>query len=135
MATGEAEKTRLLAKADAEKIEWIAKAEAEKISVTGNAEAEAILAKGKSSAESYRLAVEAMGGDNFTQLKVMESIGAQKVKIMPDVLIGGGGGDSSNGPISGLLGLKLLEELSKKVETPDTENNIKPLPPPPATKA
>ncbi|UPT69202.1 MAG: SPFH domain-containing protein [Sphingobacteriales bacterium JAD_PAG50586_3] len=128
MATGEAEKTRLLAKADAEKIEWIAKAEAEKISVTGNAEAEAILAKGKSSAESYRLAVEAMGGDNFTQLKVMESIGDNKVKIMPDVLIGGGNGDSSNGPISGLLGLKLLEELGKKVETPDTKE----LPPPPS---
>lgn len=138
MATGEAEKTRLLAKADAEKVEWLAKAEAEKISVTGNAEAEAILAKGKSSAESYRLAVEAMGGDNFTQLKVMESIGAQKVKIMPDVLIGGGNGDSSNGPISGLLGLKLLEELGKKVDgtvLPDGDCNTPPvLPPHPAPK-
>ena len=75
--------------------------------LTGNAEAEKILAIGKSSAESYKLAVEAMGGSNFTQLKVMEAIGAQQIKIMPDILIGGGA-DASNGPISGLLGLQLL---------------------------
>jgi uncharacterized membrane protein YqiK len=114
LAGGEAEKTRVMAKADAEKIELLAKAEAEKISLTGNAEAEKILAIGKSSAESYKLAVEGMGGDNFTQLKVMEAIGAQHIKIMPDVLIGGGG--EGNGPINGLLGLQLLEQLKKKNE-------------------
>ena len=112
LASGEAEKTRLLAKADAEKIEWLAKAESEKISLTGNAEAEKILAIGKSSAESYKLAVEAMGGGNFTQLKVMEAIGEQHIKIMPDILIGGG--DGAGSPINGLLGLQLLEQLRKK---------------------
>jgi len=112
MASGEAEKVRLLAIAEAERTELIAKADAEKITLTGNAEAGKILAIGKSSAESYKLAVEAMGGNNFTQLKVMEAIGEQHIKIMPDVLISGG--DGANGPISGLLGLKLLEELGNK---------------------
>ncbi|RAJ08535.1 putative membrane protein YqiK [Chitinophaga skermanii] len=120
LATGEAEKVRLLAKAEAEKTELLARAEAEKISLTGNAEAEKIMAIGKSSAESYRLAVEAMGGDNFTQLKVMEAIGEQQVRIMPEVLINGHGGDGSNGPISGLLGLRLLDEVAKK-NTPKAE--------------
>ena len=115
LASGEAEKTRLLAKADAEKIEWLAKAEAERITLTGNAEAEKTLAIGKSSAESYKLAVEAMGGGNFTQLKVMEAIGAQKIRIMPDILIGGGG-EGANGPINGLLGLQLLEQVRRKSE-------------------
>lgn len=114
LATGEAEKTRLLAKAESEKIELLAKANAEQISLTGNAEAEKILAIGKSNAESYKLSVEAMGGNNFTQLKVMESIASQNVKIMPDVLIGGG--DSANGGISGLLGLQLLEQIARKKE-------------------
>jgi uncharacterized membrane protein YqiK len=118
LASGEAEKTRLLAKANAEQIEWLAKAEAEKIALTGNAEAEKILAIGRSNAEAYKLSVEAMGGSNFTQLKVMEAIGTQKIKIMPDILIGGGGDNANNG-ISGLLGLKLLEEVSKK----QTSNN------------
>ena len=121
LASGEAEKTRLLAKADSEKIELLARAEAEKISLTGNAEAEKILAIGKSNAESYKLSVEAMGGDNFTQLKVIESIAAEKVKIMPDVLIGGNG-DSANGGISGLLGLQLLEKLGKNVTRSSQED-------------
>jgi uncharacterized membrane protein YqiK len=116
LATGDAERIRLLAKANAEQIELIAKAEAEKISLTGNAEAEKILAIGKSNAESYKLSVEAMGGDNFTQLKVMESIANEKVKIMPDVLIGGNG-DNANGGISGLLGLQILQQLGKKVNS------------------
>jgi uncharacterized membrane protein YqiK len=114
MATGEAEKVRLLAKAESEKIELLAKANAEQITLTGNAEAEKILAIGKSNAESYKLSVDAMGGNNFTQLKVMESIASQNVKIMPDVLIGGSG-DNANGGISGLLGLQILEQLGKKV--------------------
>jgi regulator of protease activity HflC (stomatin/prohibitin superfamily) len=119
LASGEAEKTRLLAKADAEKIEWLARADAEKISVTGNAEAEKILAIGKSSAESYKLAVEAMGGNNFTQLKVMEAIGEQHIKIMPDILIGGAG-DAAGQSISGLLGLQLLEQVRKGNEEKGT---------------
>jgi len=114
MATGEAEKVRLLAKAESEKIELLAKANAEQITLTGNAEAEKILAIGKSNAESYKLSVDAMGGNNFTQLKVMESIASQNVKIMPDVLISGGG-DNANGGISGLLGLQILDQLGKKV--------------------
>jgi len=43
----------------------------------------------------------------------MGSIGAQAIKIMPDILIGAGG-DGANGPISGLLGLKLLEDIAEK---------------------
>ncbi len=125
LASGEAEKTRLLAKANAEQIELLAKAEAERISLTGNAEAEKILAIGKSNAESYKLSVEAMGGNNFTQLKVMEAIGSQQIKIMPDVLIGGGG-DAANSGISGLLGLKLLEEVGKKQQAVD-ENTQNPV--------
>ncbi|HYV91164.1 MAG TPA: SPFH domain-containing protein [Chitinophagales bacterium] len=113
LAGGEAEKIRMLAIADAERVKVLAAAEAERISKTGNAEAEKILAIGKSSATSYKLAVEAMGGDNFTQLKITESIGTNHIKVIPDVLITGG--DSPNGPISGLLGLELMKELAKKV--------------------
>lgn len=113
-SVAEAERTKLIANAEAEKVKALANAEAEKIAVTGNAEAEKILAIGKSSAESYRLAVTAMGGDNFTRLKVTEAIGKDKIKIIPDVLIAGNGSDSPNGPISGLLGLKLMEDLAKK---------------------
>jgi uncharacterized membrane protein YqiK len=116
IAGAEAEKTKLIANADAAKIKALANAEAEKITVEGNAEAEKILAIGKSNAESYKLSVSAMGGDNFTKLKVTEVIGNQGVKIIPDVLISGSG-DGTNGAISGLLGMQLLDDvLAKKAK-------------------
>ena len=121
LASGDAERIRVLAKANAEQIELLAKAEAEKISLTGNAEAGKILAIGKSNAESYKLSVDAMGGDNFTQLKVMESIAVQQVKIMPDVLIQGNS-EGSQGAISGLLGMQILQQLGKKVNNGDDKS-------------
>jgi uncharacterized membrane protein YqiK len=111
IANADAEKTKVLANAEAEKIKALANANAEQISVTGKAEAEKILAIGKSNAESYNLAVTAMGGDNFTRLKVTEAIGKDKIKVIPEVLIAGDGGP--NGPISGLLGLKLMETMTE----------------------
>jgi uncharacterized membrane protein YqiK len=128
IANGESEKIRLIAIADSEKIKLLATAEAERISKTGNAEAEKILAIGKSSAESYKLAVEAMGGDNFTQLKITESIGTNNIKVIPEVLIAGGDG-SPNGPISGLLGLELMKELAKKVSNGAKKNSHDSIPP------
>src|SRR6202000_2067071 len=117
-ATGDASSVRLQANAEADRARLMARADAERIALTGNREAEKILAIGKSSAESYKLAVEAMGGNNFTQLKVMEAIGQQHIKIMPDILIGNGS-EGGNGPIQGLLGLQLLEQLKKKTDEKD----------------
>ena len=110
-AAADAERVKLQATAQAEKTKLQADADAEQISKTGLAEAEKILAIGKSSAESYKLAVEAMGGDNFTQLKITESIGKEHLKVMPDVLIMGNG---EGGGVNSLLGLKLLELIGKK---------------------
>lgn len=117
-ARAEAESTRLRADADAQATKFRADAEAQRIALTGNAEAEKILAIGKSTAEAYELAVKAMGGDNFARYKVTEEIGKHGVKIIPDVLISGGNG-GDNSPISGLLGLKLMEMLeTRKANTP-----------------
>ena len=112
-ANDDKEKIQELTKASAEQIELQARANAEQITLTGNAEAEKILAIGMSNEESYKLSLEAMGGNNFTQLKVMEAIGTQNIKILPDILIGSGG-DGANGPIGSLLVLKLLEEITEK---------------------
>ncbi|KLT71384.1 MULTISPECIES: SPFH domain-containing protein [Flavobacterium] len=115
-ANAEAEATKARAGAQAEATKLTASAEAERISKTGLAEAEKIMAVGKSTAESYQLQVAAMGGDNFTKYKVTEEIGKGNIKVIPDVLITGNGG--SDGSISGLLGLKLMEMM-------DTEKNVK----------
>ncbi|HEX8016954.1 MAG TPA: SPFH domain-containing protein, partial [Flavobacterium sp.] len=111
-ANAEAEATKARAGAQAEATKLNASAEAERISKTGLAEAEKIMAIGKSTAEAYQLQVSAMGGDNFTRYKVTEEIGKGNIKVIPDVLISGNGG--SDGSISGLLGLKLMEMMDAK---------------------
>ncbi len=116
-AGGDAASVKLNAAAEAERVKVTADAEARRIALTGNAEAEKILAIGKANAESYQLQVNAMGGDNFTRTKIAEIIGKDKVKVMPDILITGGG-DGSNGALSGLLGMKLMEELGGKTTPP-----------------
>jgi len=112
-AEGDAQSVKLNAAAEAERTKLIAGAEAQRIQMTGSAEAEKILAIGKANAESYELQVRAMGEDNFTRTKIEETIGRDKVKIIPDILITGGSGDGG-GALSGLLGLKLMEELGGK---------------------
>lgn len=122
LASAEAEKTKLVAQAQSEQVKLMANAEAEKISKTGTAEAEKILAIGKSNAESYKLSVEAMGGNNFTQLKITEAIGTNRIKVIPEVLIAGSNGDGANGPISGLLGMELLKQVMKGKDNNDHKN-------------
>lgn len=131
-AEGEATSVKLNAAAEAERTKVIADADARRITLTGNAEAEKILAIGKANAEAYQLQVNAMGGDNFTRTKIAEIIGKDKVKVMPDILITGGG-DSTNSALSGLLGMKLMEELGGKTnpvtvpKAPTTTPTLDPL--------
>lgn len=112
-AHAEAESLRMRASAEAEAVKLRADAEAMRIAIEGRAEAEKILAIGQSTAEAFQLAVKAMGEDNFTRLKVAEEIGKNNIKIIPDVLINGGNG-GADGPISGILGLKLMEMLQQE---------------------
>lgn len=116
IAAAEAEKLKLISNAEAEKIKALAGAEAERINITGLAEANSILAIGRSNAESYRLQVEAMGGEQFARLKIAEIIGREKIKVIPEILITGGE-NGGNGTLNGLLGLKLMEDLANKVKS------------------
>lgn len=120
-AEGDATSVKLNASAEAERTKLIANAEAERITVTGNAEAEKISAIGKANAQAYELQVKAMGEDNFTRTKIAETLGREKVKLIPDILITGASGDASGGPIASLLGLKLMEELGTRKSQPESQ--------------
>ncbi|HLO72185.1 MAG TPA: SPFH domain-containing protein [Flavipsychrobacter sp.] len=120
-ANAESEATKLRAAAQAESTKLNAVAEAERIAKTGSAEAEKILAIGKSTAEAYELQVRAMGGDNFTRYKITEEIGKNSIKVIPDIIINGGNG--TEGSMSGLLGLKLMEmmDADKRIKKEDNK--------------
>lgn len=118
-AEANAEARRRQAAADAEATKLTADAEAERIAKTGNAEAEKILAVGRSTAEAYELQVKAMGDENFTRYKIMEEIGRGNIRIIPDIMINGGTNSTSDGSLSGLMGLKLLE-MTEERKAPNT---------------
>lgn len=117
-ASAEAERVKVIAGAEAEKVKVMGNADAERTRVTGEAEATAILAIGKSNAESYELQVKAMGEESFAKLKIMEVIGKEGVKIIPDNLIIGANG---SGSIIDLMGLKLIEDWNKTGKLPEVE--------------
>jgi uncharacterized membrane protein YqiK len=122
-AKGDAESVKISASANAEATKMKAQADATKTTLIGKAEADATLAKGQADAESYRLAVDAMGKENFTTFKVTEEIGRNNIKIMPDMLIGGGQ-NGGGGPMEGLLGLQILDMMGKKINKEDDVKDV-----------
>ncbi|MBW8888395.1 MAG: flotillin family protein [Fibrobacteres bacterium] len=123
-AFGQAEATLAQARAESEATKLKASASAEQTSLTGSAEAGKILAIGKSTAEAYELAVKALGGENFTRYKITEELSKGHIKLIPDVLIGGG----SNGggtALDGLLGLKLMEMMAPGVSAGNGEKALR----------
>ena len=110
---GDSQAVKIAAEADAESISLRAKAESTRIALTGKAESESILAIGQANAESYRLAVDAMGKENFTAYKMTEEIGKSNIKLMPELLIQGSNGGGSS--IDGLLGLQILDKMGKSI--------------------
>jgi uncharacterized membrane protein YqiK len=94
-ATGEAESTRLKA--------------------TG--EAEAIRATGNAKAETYQAGVDALGGQSYTAMQLMQIIGDRHVRLIPDVLVGNNG--NGNGLVDGLLSMILWNQTGKKPFDPN----------------
>ena len=113
-AQAQAKAKVLTAEAEAKQKKMLAEAEAYQKEQVGKAEATAIESVGRATAEAYKLQVDAMGADNFSNFKVVEAIGDKNVKVIPEILITGGNGD--NGPISGLLGMELLNLVRKNKE-------------------
>ncbi len=112
-AEGEAKATELKADGTAKATKLNADADAEKERKTGIARADVILAQGEATAKSYKASVDAMGSV-FGQLKIVEQIAANHIKLIPDVLITGGGGNGGSSNLESLLGLSLIDKLTGK---------------------
>lgn len=108
-AEAQAKAVRVKASAEAEQITLVAAARAQETTVTGDAIASKTLAIGKAEAEAYKLQVAAMGEQNFASLKMIEKIADGDIKLIPEVLIGGGSnGDNANS----MIGLMMLQHLT-----------------------
>ncbi|HXV42749.1 MAG TPA: flotillin family protein [Anaerolineae bacterium] len=78
-------------------------AEATRLQAIG--EAEAIRVVGNARAEAHQAGVQALGGQGYTALQLMQIVGDQKVRVVPDVSVSGNGNGA--GLVEGLLGMML----------------------------
>ncbi|MBI5957554.1 MAG: flotillin family protein [Chloroflexi bacterium] len=93
-------------------------AEATKLRAAGEAEAVRII--GVAKAETYKLGAHALGSQGYTALQLMQLVGENQVRIVPDVSVSGSG---SGGMVEALLGTMLQDRLSNGhdvVVAPDT---------------
>ena len=88
-----------------------ASGESESIRLRALGESKAIRATGNARADAYRAGVQSLGAQGFTAVQLMQIIGDQKVKVVPDVSVSGGDGA---GLTDGLLGVLLRREVEGK---------------------
>jgi uncharacterized membrane protein YqiK len=84
--------------------------ESEAIRLRALGESEAIRATGGAKADAYRAGVEALGAPSYTALQLMQIVGDQKVRVVPDVSVSGAGSSLTDG----LLGVLLRREVEGK---------------------
>ncbi len=82
--------------------------ESEAIRLRAGGESEAIRLTGQAKAEAYQAGVQALGAQGYTALQVMQIVGEQKVRVVPDVAVSGNG--SGLGMVEGLLGVMLRNQ-------------------------
>lgn len=118
-AEGSSKATKLNAGADAEATRVTATADAEAIEKKGLAQALVLLEQGKSNAEAYKLQVASMGTEVFGQIQIVEKIANNKLKLIPDVYVGGSAGPGTDQ--NGLMSLALLQYLTgNKISVPES---------------
>ena len=83
-------------------------AEATKLISLG--EAESIRTKGQAQAESYLAGVQALGMEGYTAVQLMQIVGEQQVRVVPDVAVSGSNG---HGMVDGLMGLLLRQKAQE----------------------
>lgn len=89
-----------------------AEGEAESTRLKAQGEAEAVRAIGEAKAAAYHAGAEAMGQDGYTAVQLMQIVGDQKVRIIPDIAVNGSG-QNGGSVIEALLGVLLRNELQK----------------------
>lgn len=99
-----------------------AKGERESTKIKAEGQAQAIAQVGKAQADAYEAQARVMGPNNITLVEVMEKVKAGEIKITPDTLVMGGGGDGGN---SGLLSAYFATMLPKPSQAPPADSNDK----------
>jgi len=110
-AEADAKVKTINAKADAEVKTVNATADANATEVNGKAEAGKIKAIGLAEAEVTKQKTQAMGSEQYAIVRVAETLAANHIKLVPEILVSGKNGESGGGMIDALIGNEMLKKL------------------------
>jgi uncharacterized membrane protein YqiK len=79
------------AKGESSAIRSRAEGQADAVRLAGEAEAVSVRAVGAAKADAYRLGIEAFGAAGYTAVQLASLLGEHKVKLVPDIAVGGDG--------------------------------------------
>jgi uncharacterized membrane protein YqiK len=108
-AEGSAKSKTINAEADATVLRTVGEAEGSKIKAVGGAEAEVI-----------RLKVSSMEAGNFAVVQVAEALAKGGIKIVPDIVAGGGADGAGSGLVNVLLGNMLYQDRAGRQTARET---------------
>lgn len=111
IAKHEASQAEERARGTAAQIRLQSEADAARAKNVGDAEAAVIQSKGEAQAEAYRKQVLALTAQGVTLVEVTKAIAAAGLKITPDVVVNGSGGDGGGAGSGGLVNLLLANML------------------------
>ena len=97
-AEGQAQSKTIQAKADAQVITTVGNAEAGKIQAVGTAEASVIKQK-----------IDSMDSDNYAVIQVAQALASNHIKLVPDIMVGGGAASGDQGSLISVLLAKMLQ--------------------------
>ncbi|MFN0096619.1 MAG: SPFH domain-containing protein [Dehalococcoidia bacterium] len=97
-----------------------AEGQARAVELAGSAEATRIRAVGDATAEAYDKQQEAVGQNNLFGIEVAKSIAAAGLKITPDIVVSGGGGDAGGGIFAAFLAQMLSGQRPAPVANGNT---------------
>lgn len=91
----------------------IAEQKKQEIIIAAQAKAEQVKLIAQAKAEAYRLIAKVLGSDNAALIEIMKLVASDKIKITPDVMIGGAGGGITDA-LMGTMLKGMLKEKSRK---------------------
>ena len=122
-AEGDAKAKTLNAEGDARAKALNAEADATVLRMVGDAQALKTLAVGNAEAEVIQKKTEAVGQANYALIEIGRSLAENKIKLVPEILVGGGAG-GSGGSIVDVLLANLVRDGIRKAPANDGGSDV-----------
>jgi uncharacterized membrane protein YqiK len=92
--------------------------EAASTRLRASGDADAIRSTGQAKAEAHSAGINAVGQDTYALMQLFQIIAEKNLRVVPDVLVNGGGGSSNSGLIEALMAMVARNSSFREVTPP-----------------